>query len=168
MVKRLAGAALFFAVVAGCDPGLRYVLPGAVRVKDNGTRYVVGVSQGVDVRFHSNVSIQEGWVEIEVLNRGTAPVYFERTPPVIADGSGTPVEPSWCMFQNLTSQTTARDIERRDVIARGQRALITCRFPVRLGRWSTYPPESRRVSFTQPGFTQSDRPLDIHATMVAE
>ena len=119
MVKRLAGGALLFALVAGCDPGLRYVLPGAVSVKDDGTRYVVGVSQGVDVRFHSNVFIQDGWVEIEVLNRGTPPVYFERSPPVIANGSGTPIEPSWCMFQNLTSPTTRRDIERRDVIERG-------------------------------------------------
>src|SRR5262245_45118498 len=65
VVNRLAGAALLFAVVAGCDPGLHYVLPGALRVSDDGTRYVVGLSQGVDVRFHSDVFIQDGWVEIE-------------------------------------------------------------------------------------------------------
>jgi hypothetical protein len=71
------------------------------------------------------------------------------------------------MFQKWLSAWTRIDMQARDVIGRGQRAFISCRFPVRLGR-TTYPPESRRVSFTQPGFTQSGRPLDIRATMVAE
>ncbi len=168
MVKRLAGAALFLAVLAGCDPGFQYVLPGAARVNDDDRRYVVRLSPTVDVRFYGSVFIQEGWAEIEVLNRGTDPVYFERKPTIITNGAGTPVRPSSCMFQKWLSPWTGIDVQDRDLIEKGQRALIRCRFPVRVGRWSTYPPESKRVSFTQPGFVQSGRSLDIRATMVAE
>jgi hypothetical protein len=169
MSARLAcGAALL--VLYGCDPGLSYQIAGATQVKDDGNRYVVDLGEGVLARFYSGVSITDGEVEIEVLNRADAPLSFVPAPPVVSNGEGKTLKPSNCMYQILTSQTTGMDAQANAVVAKGQRAKITCFFPVQLrgGFFNPYPARSKRVSFTQTGFSRAGRPLYVHAEMVAK
>jgi hypothetical protein len=157
--------------LCGCDPGFTYVLPGAPRVNDDGARYVVDVGGGVLARFYSSVFIKSGHVEIEVLNQDKTPLTFTAASPIVSDADGRSLEVRGCLFQKETSPTTRIDAPSGDEIGKGQSARIMCGFPVEIRRSlfsSPYPPQSKRVTFLQPGFSKAGRALDIHATMVAE
>jgi len=170
--SRTSGSALLLVAAAGCDPGFMYVLPGASQVTDNGSPgYVVKVRDGVEARLYSSVFTVNGHVQIEIVNRSAAPLSFVPTPPLLSKADGRAIEPVRCVFTKLISPTESFEIHANEVVANGQRVRIDCRFPVELipgGCMPSYPPEVRRVSFSQPGVSQSGRALEIRATMQAE
>lgn len=116
--------------VLGCS---RTLLPDRWSHTGEGRRHRVRRRHrgGCAGEFYSGVFIKDGEVEIEVLNRADAPLSFAAAPPVVSDGEGRTLKTSNCMYQKWTSQTTGMDAQTNGVVAKGQRAIIMCFFPVR-------------------------------------
>jgi len=169
-MRKLAALWGLLFVTSGCDPGFSYVLPEGTTVRVDGTRYVVGVGEGVEVRFYASVSIKNGHSEIEVINTSDKPIKFTPVSTKIIDANGKPVEARGCTFfaggSQAASQVVLDPTGPPSIIGKGYRATVRCGFQVEFASGRSYSRAFEKMTFLQPGFATDGRELPVSAAMV--
>lgn len=154
VLRHLLGLAGLAFGSAGCDPFLRYSVPGARALEGSGDWYVVEAGHGVETRFSASLFTNRGKTEVQVINRSAPAVEFRPAPTVLTTGDGTRVEVR-CELPPAP-----------EVLAKGQTLTIACAFTAE-PRWFRYEPRFFTLTVVQPGLSVGGRPLEVAAKMTS-